>query len=267
MQHAQRMLRLRHVDAADGPPRPADHIQRAALDLRQPVHAFQRRIDPLAAAPTAVLRPQPQRPQRQRGAGAKSAGADLHQLQAAAAQVTHQAVGLRAGRQHPQCRQPALLAAVDQLRPDPRGLGDLVKERIAVAGIPHGRGRDGQDVVDLHLPHQAREPIQRMQSPFLARRIQVAGDLEATPQTAQDLFVEYGQRRPYQACVDHQTHRVGTDVDDGRQPVIASPPGGRLCPLGRPGRLRHQRSVTSSGDTAEVSIALPRPERLGLVMK
>ena len=84
---------------------------------------------------------------------------------------------------------------------------------------------------------------------------------------AERLLVEQRDRRPGKALVDHQPDRVRADVDDRERPAAAAALGGAALSAG----VAHAGWISPMAQLQAVTPfflrALPRPDRLGLVMK
>src|SRR3546814_11300970 len=101
-------------------------------------------------------------------------------------------------------------------------------------------------------------------------RMEPAGPRQIAPQAAEHLLVEHRHRRSGEAVVDDQPDRVGTEVDHADP--LRDVPSDRSD---QEGRSRHWTTVLnyfwifriSRGARPGSLSALPRPDRLGLVMK
>ena len=214
LQHMQRIILLLHVDAGETAPGAAHRVQgrgRQARNILQPAIDDVARLVGIALA----LVHQAQRPQGQCKGSPGLARLDRHHVQAAAAQVGHQAVGIGNARHHALGRDACLvLARQNPDRPAPGRLGPADEFR-AIAGIARRRRR--HRVAHLHLQPvgdhaKARQRLQRRGAAFgmqPARADHVASD------GADGFFILQGGGDPALGLVDHQAHRIGADVDDG----------------------------------------------------
>ena len=142
-----------------------------------------------------------------------------------------------------------------------------LRMKLGAVGCLAGGGRGyGKDLDDADLLAERAEPPQCRQRPLDGVCRQVAGQRHAAPEPAQDLFVDDRRRRAPQPVIDHQTHRIRPDIDDGHRP---KPQRSGLQILDE----RHFRALTFFEMSPEISggnrslSELPRPESDGLFMK
>ena len=109
----QRMADLLHMDAGERAPGAAHGIEIAPAQILEPGHAFQMLIDQgagdIAIGDRRIA--DPKRTERQRDMGAEPPVVEADQLDAAAAQIAHQAVGIGNARDDAERREPRLLRA------------------------------------------------------------------------------------------------------------------------------------------------------------
>ena len=209
---------------------------------------------------------EPQRAERQRNPVADGAILHVHQLEAAAAEIADDAIGRgNAGDEAKGCELRLVLAGKNADRGIERFLG--AADEAWPVGCLAGGGRGyGKDLDDADLLAERAEPPQRRQRPLDGVCRQVAGQRHAAPEPAQDLFVDDRRRRAPQPVIDHQTHRIRPDIDDGHRP---KPQRSGLQILDE----RHFRALTFFEMSPEISggnrslSELPRPESDGLFMK
>ena len=117
------------------------------------------------------------------------------------------------------------------------------------------------------VSHKRAEALERGERGVDGVRRQQAGRLHLAAEAGQHLFVEDRRRRARQPLVDDEADRVRADIDDGdRRPVVEPA-------LGRIGRSiassayapSTRRRIRLRGDDSLSD--LPRPDRLGFVMK
>ncbi len=209
-------MHLIHVDAREGAPGAADEIEAAAAIAAQPGYAGDMRVDDVAQ-PLLVIGVfgQAKRPERQGGAVADLAEIDGDELDAAAAEIADDAVGLRDAGDDAESRQATLGGAVEDVDGHAAAPGRLGDELAPVARVAHGGG--GDDVEPRH-PDGTRERDETLQ--ILERRadgvgIEPARPFEAAAEAAQHLLVEESERRTPEPIVDDEPKRVRPDVDDG----------------------------------------------------
>ena len=225
---------------------------------------------------------QPQGTERQRHLLADHAAVERDQFQAAAAEIADEAVGAGSAGQHAHGRQPRLLLPADDADGQAGAAADGIDEGGAVAGVAHGGGGDHVEPADTHALGQRGEAFQRGKPLDDAVGVQQARLLHAAAEAAQHLLVEQGERRTGQPVMDDETDRVGADVDHAdtlrRTAGRPIPVGGNVAwNGGRANVLAHtQTPVTrpqvtacsmSRGGVRLLLSALPRPDRLGLVIK
>ena len=116
------------------------------------------------------------------------------------------------------------------------------------------------------VSHSARKRLSAASAFSTASAASSALGLHLAAEAGQRLFVEQRRRTAGDALVDHEAHRVRTDVDD-RRPAAHSRAG--PAPRDRrPRRASQARSVRRVRLRGDDSLSdLPRPDRLGLVMK
>ena len=149
------------------------------------------------------------------------------------------------------------------------GLGQEVG---AVLGPPH---RLGRDILDLAGPQglgDVGEASQRLQRALDLGSAEAAGRGEALAERAQRFLVEQGDRRPAQPLVDHRGRIEFEPMSTTREAAARSD---RLLHVAAgPDWQRPAHAATVSARRPSWSLAtpfffsaLPRPDRLGLVMK
>ena len=212
----QRVVVLLHVDASQRPPRPADRVEGAAAQVGQPVDGGEMAIDQRAGLLAVALGGihQADRTERQGDMAAGGALGEPHQLDAAAAEVAHQPVGLGNAGQHALRREPRLVLARQDAHRDMAAALDLGDEVAAVDGVADGRGCQQVQPRRAHGAGQAHEAGEVDQRRLDAGFVEPAGRVEAAPQAAQHLLVEQRQGRARRAVEHHQADRIGADVDD-----------------------------------------------------
>src|SRR6476661_6317501 len=134
---------LIHMDAREGAPRAADEIEAAAAIAAKPGNAGDVGVDDVAQ-PLFVVRvlDQAKRPERQGGAFADLAEIDGNELDAAAAEIADDAVGLRNAGNYAERRQATLGGAIENVDGNPATARRLGDKGAPVACIAHGGGGD-----------------------------------------------------------------------------------------------------------------------------
>ena len=255
--HVQRMAGMGHVQPRHRPPRPADRVEVPPLRGAQPVDAGERLVDPLqrVGGPLPVEVGEAQDAERQGRLAQHASAADLDQLEAPAAEVADDPLGAGHPPDHAEGRDTRLVLAAQDVDALAAGLAHPVGEVAPVGRLAHRRGGDQRQPADLHPAGEPAEPRDGIDRRFDGRVAQPVGMGEVAAEGADRALVEHRLRRPRPAVIDDEPDRIGADVDDPdrlaglRRRASAGPgdqPGSRAPPL---------RS------------ALPRPDRLGLVMK
>ena len=196
---------------------------------------------------------------------ARPAVIERDQLQAAAAEIAHGAIGTGYGGDHAQGRQVRFLRAGQLAHGHAATALDVLKEAGAVGGIARGRGGQHRELVHPHGAGDGDEAPEARHGLVDAFGGKAASGRQVPPQPAQGALVEQRQGHPAQMVVDHQAHGVGAKIDDPdprRGPACGRPKTGAL--VGRHDQLLRSASF---GAGRERLRALPRPDKLGLVMK
>ena len=262
--HVQRIAGLPHVQARHGTPGAADHVERA---LPQRLHdrlARQRLAHDLLGlveiVPGGVGEREP--PEGKRHALPDLAAFDVDQFERAAAEIADDAVGAVNSGDDAERGKPRFLLARKHLdRHAAGGLG-LSDERGTVLGLAHGGGGDRIDFFDLH--HVAERPKAPQRAERLLDRVgrQPAFRSNLAAEAAENLLVEDRSGAADQPLVDDEADGVGADVDDGDRTNVRQPAVGferrRFSRDRRGGRGSEEKSSLRD---------LPRPDRLGFVMK
>ena len=147
----QRPVDLIQQHPCDRPPRAAEGVEIAPGHVVQPGLVGQARPDlhggPFAAA--GALQ-QPEMAQRIGRAAAELAAVELDQVEAAAAEIAEQAVGLRHAAEHAPRRELGLLGAVDDIDRDTEAALHLGHEVGSVGRLADRRRRHQFEPVDVH---------------------------------------------------------------------------------------------------------------------
>ena len=189
----------------------------------------------------------PEHAERHRHRPTRAPLGDVDQLQAAAAEVAGNAVGVGDAGHHAEAGQRRFLLGAQHLagQAEPLDPGDQVG---AVAGVARRGGGDDVGGDRAHVVDEQLEPPERLQR-VIARLVgDRAGFGQAGAEPGQHLFVEDRERHPLRARINDEANRVGADVDDrdrlaghcfawlsGRAGSAAWAPGG---PSSAPGRGR-----------------------------
>ena len=280
---SHRVLALAHVQARQRAPGAADGVESPASEIVEQLRLLQRVARDLGRLLRRAIGKLEQRQaaERQGDAAPDLAAGDVGKLERAAAEVADHAVGGPDRRRHAQAGELRFARAGEQvdLATD-RPLRQL-EELWTVGGVAHRRRRQRAQVGDAHRPAQDAEALQRPQR--LGRRVlgKKAGRRDAATEPAQHLLVEDRGERAAQRFIGDEADRIRPDVDDrhgfARQPPSCFQPRHSILPAARPvaGRsqpawapLRFNRATCDSGALGRDSASdLPRPDRLGLVMK
>ncbi len=140
-------------------------------------------------------------------------GPDAHQLDAAAAEIADNAVGVRDPGEDAHGREPRLLRPVEDLDGDIAFAGHLVGKGLPVAGVAHRRRRQHRQVFDADRPGEGGEAPQVDQRRGHTGGIETAGGRDPARQPAHDLFVEEREQSPAEALEHNQAQRIGAEID------------------------------------------------------
>ena len=191
------------------------------------------------------------------------AAADADQLEAAAAEIADQPVGVGDARDHAVRRQPRLLAARQHAPVDARARRTSSRNAAPLAASRTAAVATVSSVAHLHLARQQREAAERRApAPSLLAR---AGRSSPSPRPrpAQHLLVEAGSRRRAAPVIDDEADRVRADVDD-RRPAV----GAEACPADFTAirSIGPRSQVAASGNRRRCSrcSAAPRPDSDGI---
>ena len=271
----ERVVGARHVEPGDRAPRPAYRIEGAAFAALEPPDRGELGAD-FAEHRLALLRAAvavAQDPERQRRLAGDPAAPDVDQLKAAAAEVGHDSVRPRHAGDHAEGRQPRLVLAAQHIDGLAAAAPDLAHEVTAVGRLAHRRGGDEGGLRHAHPAREPAEPGDRAQRPLGRLAADRAGGREVAAEPAGGALVEHRHRRAAIAVIDDEPHGVRPDIDHRHRGVGGGKAGLRVQRLDR-FRCGHERFRPDSRDTPQAgapessfSSALPRPDRLGLVMK
>src|ERR1051326_2288724 len=218
LQHVQRIVDRLHVDAREASPDPADGIERTIVHAA-PFEVGKTLVDDFARLVGIFLRGihQAERSERQRDGFADLAVSDADHVETAAAEIGDEPVGIGdscddafggdarfifAGKQAHR-RAPGGLRATDELR----AVRSVARRRRG-----HGFAHGCVQTVGQHL-----EAGQRLQRHGAAFAVQPAGRYHVATDAADRFFVVERGGGARLRLIDHQTHRVRADVDDGQQ--------------------------------------------------
>ena len=246
MNGAQRMLALFHVQVRQIAPGTAHGIEGAPLARLQPVDLGQGLVDEIARRLPVVAAAlhEPQRAERQRGRVPDHAVGHLHQFQAAAAKVAHDAVRHRIAGDDAEGGELGLFLAAQYPDRQTAAFLDRFAEGVAVRGLAYRRGRDELDTADPHGAGKRGEAHQVRHRQCHAFRAQVAAALQAAPQAAEHLLVIDHGRGALQPVEDHEADGIGADIDY-RDTLVPGAAPGRGCDCCRLAGV-HRRVRTSS---------------------
>ena len=214
----QRMFRLTEEDVRDRPPRAAGDVEAAALEAAQPREGGELALDHVLRALAAAIGAlgQNQVTQHQARAPADLAAVERDQLEAAAAEIAQEAVGVGDAREQAESGKTGFLGPAQHPDGDMEPAFDSGDERTAVLGLANRGRRERPDPADSHRPGETNEPRQRRHRAIPPVGVEPAGIGEAAGQGAMDLFVEQRGRQRGDPLVDDETNGVRPDVDDRR---------------------------------------------------
>ena len=214
MGNRQRELSREHVDAREGTPRTADHVEGSAPRPFPEQRFPECRLERAAcfAFPRRV-RFQSQHAQRRRDAAARPAVGDLDQFEAATTQITDDSIGFGDARQNALAGEPRFLFGTQHLARKADAF-DLANELGPVLGVANGGGRDDVGAPDFHMGEQNLESFKRAErlGPRLAGK--PARPLEAGAEAREHFLVEDRRRDSCRPGIDDQPHGVRPDVDN-----------------------------------------------------
>ena len=141
------------------------------------------------------------------------------QFEAAAAEIADHAVGVGNTRDDAQRRAARLGLAADRLDRQAADLADALDKGLCIGRLAHRRRCDDTQRLDAHVVRQQCEAGERDDRRVHRGVAEPPIRRQPTPEAGHDLLVEDRRRRPRQALVHHQTHRVRADVDDAGQLV------------------------------------------------
>ena len=220
---AQRIVGLRHVEARERPPRPADGVEVAAPALLQPLDLGELGIDDLSCLFQAAARrvDQAQAAERERRGIAEPAAPHVDQLETAAAEIAGKAVGRMNSRHDAESgkfRLPRPRQDGDGLAEDAFGLGD---EFRSVGRLARRRRGDDLDAACPELVDEGAEPAQGAERAFYRLGRKPPRRCQRPAEAAQNLFVEDRRRRAARIFIDDEADRVRPDINhrDGGQIV------------------------------------------------
>ena len=251
------------MQPGQGPPRAADGVEGApaqGIELRLGLSQVLPRD--LARALGRVLGEILQRQPAQRHGHALADGGavDVDEFERAAAEIADHAVGGVESGDDAERRQLGLAPAGEEFdRSAAGGLG--VPEELGPVGrVARGGGGERVDLARLDRVAEHPEAGQRLERARHRLVGEPPGGEDVAAESAQDLLVVERRRRPAHPLVGDEAHRVRAAVDDRDR--AARRPHRRGLRLAQAGLLR--RTSAFGLDCFE---DLPRPDRLGLVMK
>ncbi len=205
-----------HVDPRERAPRSADGVEGLAPAALAKPRLLQRGFHRLARLALAVrARIEPQHAERQRDSGCVAVRADFDQLEAPAAEVADNPVGLGDSRPHPFAGKSRFLLGAQHLAVE-ADVFDRAHELLAILGVADRGRRNHLGVLDLHMVDEQPEAAERGErlGPCILGQRPRPGQAGAEP--GQHLFVEDRRRDPRRTGIDDEPDRVRPDVDDGR---------------------------------------------------
>ena len=183
--------------------------------------ALGHRLGPRQIAFRQVAQAQPA--QRQRQPALKAACVDIHQFQAAAAEIAADPARIVKPRQDALGRVAGLVLA--------RQDDDLAADRSfrrrdeirPVLGLAGGGRRNGMNLAHIGLRGEPAKARQRGERTVDSLRVEPVGARQPLAETAEDLLVEEHRQRAAIAFVDDQANRVRPDIDDRDRLTVLQP--------------------------------------------
>jgi hypothetical protein len=97
----------------------------------------------------------------------------------------------------------------------------LLDEKTAIARVAAGGGRDRPDAAHAQSVTQRPKTMQGIKRGIDGILREQTGGLHLASETRQNFLVENGRRAAREALVNHEAHRVRTNIDDrNRRPMI-----------------------------------------------
>jgi hypothetical protein len=227
--HIQLVATVVHVEARERPPRAADRVESPVFQPAQDGRAVERspRQLPRGFERAARCRRQAQAAELQAVAGADLAPFHIGQLQAAAAEVAGDAVGVLEARDDAERGNARLVGAGEDGHLPAADRFHFGDEFGAVFRFARRRGGEHVDVAHAHLPRQRGEAAERALG--LVHRIggEPARFGHPRPQPREHFFVEERRRRARQPLIDDQADGIGADVDHRHRTAAGDPALGR----------------------------------------
>ncbi len=223
-------------------------------ELQRPVDAAAGRVD------------QPQAAERQRHRVPPACSGDVDQLEAAAAEIAGDPVGLAKAHQMPLAassasRSPERIWIGSPAATSPRAMKSGPSSASRTAAVAMAR-----TFLTPRMRVIGAEAGQRRQRALHAVAAELAGAGDGAAEAAQHLLVEQRRRAAHRALVDDEAHRVRADVDDAdrlelvEEPPFAAAPPGHSHPI--PLTMASPPTL-SAGESAAESCPLsdwPRPK-------
>ena len=211
----ERIVGLRHVQASERTPGSADGVEVAVPALVQPIDLGELAIDNLPRLLEIAARriDQPQAAEGKRRGIAELALAHVDQLEAAAAEIADEAVGVVNAGDDADGSEFRLLGAgqnLDRHVEDALGLGDKVRTILRFAGCRRG---DSFDPAHVHLVDERAETAERPERAGDCIGAEPPSGGKRTAEAAQHLFVEQRRGRTRRALINHEPDRVRSDID------------------------------------------------------
>ena len=136
------------------------------------------------------------------------AALEMRDFQTGAAEIAHDAACARYFREHPQRRKAGLFLAANNAHTKAAVTLDRRGEILPIAGLTHRRRGEGVDIRHPHGRRQRGEAAHAIMRLLGALGIEPARRIEAAAKAAENLFVEYWDRRPLGRVIDHQANRI-----------------------------------------------------------
>ena len=139
---------------------------------------------------------------------------NIDELQAAAAEIADHAVRTMKSRDDAECRQLCFARARQELDGVPARIPCGLKECTTIRGVTRRRSREHARVRHIESLAEHAKSGQGPQRSLDCVIIKPSRGRDVAAEPAQDLFVVDRGRRPRQAFIGDEAHRVRADIDD-----------------------------------------------------
>ena len=219
--YAQGIIGLHPVQTRQRPPSAADGVEVASPAPVQPIDLGELRVDDLTRFFQAAARSvdQAQAAEGKRGGLPGLAVTHVDQLEAAASEITDDAIGAMDAGDDAQGSKLGLLPACEHMNRCIEGALGLRYELRPVLRLARRRRGKDLDPPGADLVEERAKASKRPERPGDGVGGEPPGRGERAPEAAQHLLVEQRARSPGRTLIDDEPNRVRSDVDyrDGAQ--------------------------------------------------